>query len=235
MSSRASRRAMFGADRRSLCLTYCGVVCFLRVSTMKTAGMVRRSCSARFRSRLRSWSRGCVTSSRRHLLIASFGARAYGVTEVHRAGALSPRALREDALRCLDHLPGKKRGIGRALDGGLFVASGRVISRACVSLTTRRRRYGSEAGHIDAFPRKRRKSNGRDFENVGSAEVARPMVIANGLPIKSRARADLLRLREALASHVRQGRLSQAWLRERPAFADASALTRPALSSLAMK
>ncbi len=100
-------------------------------------------------------------------------ARGYAPSEVPSAEAFTYEHFRDDALAVLDHL-----GIERAHLAGLSMGAysslqvGLHRPQRVLSLTLAGVGSGSEPAHIDAF-RESAQKNARDFETLGSAEVAK--------------------------------------------------------------
>ena len=152
-----------------------------------------------------SWEPQMRYFSRRHRCIA-YSARGYAPSEVPAADAFTYEYFRDDALAVLDHL-----GIERAHLVGLSMGAysslqvGLHRPQRVLSLTLAGVGSGSEPAHIDAF-RESAHSNARDFETLGSAEVAKTYGNSpNRIAFKVKDPRGFLEFMEALARHDAQG------------------------------
>ena len=152
-----------------------------------------------------SWEPQMRYFSRRHRCIA-YSARGYAPSEVPAADAFTYEHFRDDALAVLDHL-----GIERAHLVGLSMGAysslqvGLHRPQRVLSLTLAGVGSGSEPAHIDAF-RESAQNNARDFETLGSAEVAKTYGNSpNRIAFKVKDPRGFLEFMEALARHDAQG------------------------------
>ena len=152
-----------------------------------------------------SWEPQMRYFSRRHRCIA-YSARGYSPSEVPAADAFTYEHFRDDALAVLDHL-----GIERAHLAGLSMGAysslqvGLQCPQRVLSLTLAGVGAGSEPAHIDAF-RESAQKNARDFETLGSAEVAKTYGNSpNRIAFKVKDPRGFLEFIEALARHDAQG------------------------------
>jgi 3-oxoadipate enol-lactonase len=152
-----------------------------------------------------SWEPQMRYFSRRHRCIA-YAARGYAPSEVPAADAFTYEHFRDDALAVLDHL-----GIERAHLAGLSMGAysslqvGLHRPQRVLSLTLAGVGSGSEPAHIDAF-RESAQNNARDFETLGSAEVAKTYGNSpNRIAFKVKDPRGFLEFMEALARHDAQG------------------------------
>ena len=152
-----------------------------------------------------SWEPQMRYFSRRHRCIA-YSARGYSPSEVPAADAFTYEHFRDDALAVLDHL-----GIERAHLAGLSMGAysslqvGLQCPQRVLSLTLAGVGAGSEPAHIDAF-RESAQNNARDFETLGSAEVAKTYGNSpNRIAFKVKDPRGFLEFMEALARHDAQG------------------------------
>ena len=152
-----------------------------------------------------SWEPQMRYFSRRHRCIA-YSARGYAPSEVPSAEAFTYEHFRDDALAVLDHL-----GIERAHLAGLSMGAysslqvGLQCPQRVLSLTLAGVGSGSEPAHIDAF-RESAQKNARDFETLGSAEVAKTYGNSpNRIAFKVKDPRGFLEFMEALARHDAQG------------------------------
>ncbi len=152
-----------------------------------------------------SWEPQMRYFSRRHRCIA-YSARGYAPSEVPAADAFTYEHFRDDALAVLDHL-----GIERAHLVGLSMGAysslqvGLHRPQRVLSLTLAGVGSGSEPAYIDAF-RESAQNNARDFETLGSAEVAKTYGNSpNRIAFKVKDPRGFLEFMEALARHDAQG------------------------------
>ncbi len=148
-----------------------------------------------------SWEPQMRYFSRRHRCIA-YSARGYAPSEVPSAEAFTYEHFRDDALAVLDHL-----GIERAHLAGLSMGAysslqvGLHRPQRVLSLTLAGVGSGSEPAHIDGF-RESAQKNARDFETLGSAEVAKTYGNSpNRIAFKVKDPRGFLEFMEALARH----------------------------------
>src|SRR6266436_1018292 len=119
-----------------------------------------------------SWEPQMRYFSRRHRCIA-YSVRGYTPSETPAADAFTYEHFRDDALAVLDHL-----GIEAAHLVGLSMGAysslqvGLISPERVLSLTLAGVGSGSEPAHIEAF-RESAQRNARDFETLGSPEVAK--------------------------------------------------------------
>jgi 3-oxoadipate enol-lactonase len=143
--------------------------------------------------------------ARRHRCIA-YSARGYTPSEVPAADAFTYEHFRDDALAVLDHL-----GIERAHLVGLSMGAysslqvGLHRPERVLSLTLAGVGAGSEQAHIEAF-RESAQRNARDFETLGSREVAKVYARSpNRIPFKIKDPRGFAEFVDALSRHDAQG------------------------------
>ena len=152
-----------------------------------------------------SWEPQMRYLSRRHRCIA-YSARGYAPSETPSADAFTYQHFRDDALAVLDHLGiesahlvGLSMGAYSSLQVGLHRPD-RVLSLTLAGVGT-----GSEPAQIQAF-RDSTQKNARDFETLGSAEVAKVYAAApNRVGFKRKDPRGFAEFVEALACHDAQG------------------------------
>jgi 3-oxoadipate enol-lactonase len=152
-----------------------------------------------------SWEPQMRYFARRHRCIA-YSARGYTPSEVPAADAFTYEHFRDDALAVLDHL-----GIERAHLVGLSMGAysslqvGRHRPERVLSLTLAGVGAGSEQAHIEAF-RESAQRNARDFETLGSREVAKVYARSpNRIPFKIKDPRGFAEFVDALSRHDAQG------------------------------
>jgi 3-oxoadipate enol-lactonase len=152
-----------------------------------------------------SWEPQMRYFARRHRCIA-YSARGYTPSEVPAADAFTYEHFRDDALAVLDHL-----GIERAHLVGLSMGAysslqvGLHRPERVLSLTLAGVGSGSEQAHIEAF-RESAQRNARDFETLGSREVAKVYARSpNRIPFKIKDPRGFAEFVDALSRHDAQG------------------------------
>jgi 3-oxoadipate enol-lactonase len=152
-----------------------------------------------------SWEPQMRYFARRHRCIA-YSARGYTPSEVPAADAFTYEHFRDDALAVLDHL-----GIERAHLVGLSMGAysslqvGLHRPERVLSLTLAGVGSGSEPDHIEAF-RESAQRNARDFETLGSREVAKVYARSpNRIPFKIKDPRGFDEFVDALSRHDAQG------------------------------
>jgi 3-oxoadipate enol-lactonase len=152
-----------------------------------------------------SWEPQMRYFARRHRCIA-YSARGYTPSEVPAADAFTYEHFRDDALAVLDHL-----GIERAHLVGLSMGAysslqvGLHRPERVLSLTRAGVGSGSEQAHIEAF-RESAQRNARDFETLGSREVAKVYARSpNRIPFKIKDPRGFAEFVDALSRHDAQG------------------------------
>jgi 3-oxoadipate enol-lactonase len=152
-----------------------------------------------------SWEPQMRYFARRHRCIA-YSARGYTPSEVPAADAFTYEHFRDDALAVLDHL-----GIERAHLVGLSMGAysslqvGLHRPERVLSLTLAGVGSGSEPTHIEAF-RESAQRNARDFETLGSREVAKVYARSpNRIPFKIKDPRGFDEFVDALSRHDAQG------------------------------
>jgi 3-oxoadipate enol-lactonase len=152
-----------------------------------------------------SWEPQLRYFSRRHRCIA-YSARGYTPSETPAADAFTYQHFRDDALAVLDHL-----GIEAAHLVGLSMGAysslqvGLISPERVLSLTLAGVGSGSEPAHIEAF-RENALRNARDFETLGSPEVARTYGQSpNRIAFKVKDPRGFVEFMAALARHDAQG------------------------------
>jgi proline iminopeptidase len=152
-----------------------------------------------------SWEPQMRYFARRHRCIA-YSARGYTPSEVPAADAFTYEHFRDDALAVLDHL-----GIERAHLVGLSMGAysslqvGLHRPERVLSLTLAGVGSGSEPSHIEAF-RESAQRNARDFETLGSREVAKVYARSpNRIPFKIKDPRGFAEFVDALSRHDAQG------------------------------
>ena len=152
-----------------------------------------------------SWEPQMRYLSRRHRCIA-YSARGYAPSETPAGTAFTYEHFRDDALAVLDHLGlasahlvGLSMGAYSSLQVGLHRPE-RVLSLTLAGVGT-----GSEPAQIEAF-RESTQRNARDFETLGSAEVAKVYARSpNRIPFRIKDPRGFQEFVEALARHDAQG------------------------------
>jgi 3-oxoadipate enol-lactonase len=152
-----------------------------------------------------SWEPQLRYFSRRHRCIA-YSARGYTPSETPAADAFTYQHFRDDALAVLDHL-----GIEAAHLVGLSMGAysslqvGLISPERVLSLTLAGVGSGSEPAHIEAF-RESAQRNARDFETLGSPEVAKTYGQSpNRIAFKVKDPRGFVEFMAALARHDAQG------------------------------
>jgi proline iminopeptidase len=152
-----------------------------------------------------SWEPQMRYFARHHRCIA-YSARGYTPSEVPAADAFTYEHFRDDALAVLDHL-----GIERAHLVGLSMGAysslqvGLHRPERVLSLTLAGVGSGSEPTHIEAF-RESAQRNARDFETLGSREVAKVYARSpNRIPFKIKDPRGFAEFVDALSRHDAQG------------------------------
>jgi 3-oxoadipate enol-lactonase len=152
-----------------------------------------------------SWEPQLRYFARSHRCIA-YSARGYTPSEVPAAGAFTYEHFRDDALAVLDHLGieaahlvGLSMGAYSSLQVGLHRPE-RVLSLTLAGIGT-----GSEPAHMEAF-RDSAQRNARDFETLGSPEVAKAYGRSpNRIPFKIKDPRGFAEFVDALSRHDAQG------------------------------
>ena len=152
-----------------------------------------------------SWEPQMRYLSRRHRCIA-YSARGYAPSETPAGDAFTYEHFRDDALAVLDHLGlasahlvGLSMGAYSSLQVGLHRPE-RVLSLTLAGVGT-----GSEPAQIEAF-RESTQRNARDFETLGSAEVAKVYARSpNRIPFRIKDPRGFGEFVAALARHDAQG------------------------------
>jgi len=152
-----------------------------------------------------SWEPQMRYFSRRHRCIA-YSARGYSPSEVPAADAFTYEHFRDDALAVLDHLRIERAHLaGLSMGAYSSLQVGLQCPQRVLSLTLAGVGAGSEPAHIDAF-RESAQNNARDFETLGSAEVAKTYGNSpNRIAFKVKDPRGFLEFMEALARHDAQG------------------------------
>ena len=152
-----------------------------------------------------SWEPQLRYFSRRHRCIA-YSARGYTPSEAPAAEAFTYEHFRDDALAVLDHL-----GIEAAHLVGLSMGAysslqvGLISPERVLSLTLAGVGSGSEPARIEAF-RESAQRNARDFETLGSPEVAKTYGQSpNRIAFKVKDPRGFVEFMAALARHDAQG------------------------------
>ncbi len=143
--------------------------------------------------------------SRRHRCIA-YSARGYTPSDVPAANRFTYENFRDDALAVLDHLEierahfvGLSMGAYSSLQVGLN-SPGRAVSLTLAGVGT-----GSEPARMEEF-RESAQRNARDFETLGSPEVAKVYARSpNRIPFKVKDPRGFEEFVDALARHDAQG------------------------------
>jgi 3-oxoadipate enol-lactonase len=152
-----------------------------------------------------SWEPQMRHFARSHRCIA-YSARGYTPSEVPAADAFTYEHFRDDALAVLDHLGierahlvGLSMGAYSSLQVGLHRPE-RVLSLTLAGIGT-----GSEPAHMEAF-RDSAQRNARDFETLGSPEVAKVYGRSpNRIPFKIKDPRGFAEFVDALSRHDAQG------------------------------
>jgi 3-oxoadipate enol-lactonase len=152
-----------------------------------------------------SWEPQMRYFARRHRCIA-YSARGYTPSEVPAADAFTHEHFRDDAVAVLDHLGierahlvGLSMGAYSSLQVGLHRPE-RVLSLTLAGIGT-----GSEPAHMEAF-RDSAQRNARDFETLGSREVAKVYARSpNRIPFKVKDPRGFAEFVDALSRHDAQG------------------------------
>ena len=152
-----------------------------------------------------SWEPQLRYFARSHRCIA-YSARGYTPSEVPAADAFTYEHFRDDALAVLDHLGieaahlvGLSMGAYSSLQVGLHRPE-RVLSLTLAGIGT-----GSEPAHMEAF-RDSAQRNARDFETLGSPEVAKAYGRSpNRIPFKVKDPRGFQEFVDALSRHDAQG------------------------------
>jgi 3-oxoadipate enol-lactonase len=152
-----------------------------------------------------SWEPQMRYFARRHRCIA-YSARGYTPSEVPAADSFTHEHFRDDALAVLDHLGierahlvGLSMGAYSSLQVGLHRPE-RVLSLTLAGIGT-----GSEPAHMEAF-RDSAQRNARDFETLGSREVAKVYARSpNRIPFKVKDPRGFAEFVDALSRHDAQG------------------------------
>ena len=152
-----------------------------------------------------SWEPQLRYFSRRYRCIA-YSARGYTPSETPAAEAFTYEHFRDDALAVLDHL-----GIEAAHLVGLSMGAysslqvGLISPERVLSLTLAGVGSGSEPARIEAF-RESAQRNARDFETLGSPEVAKTYGQSpNRIAFKVKDPRGFVEFMAALARHDAQG------------------------------
>jgi 3-oxoadipate enol-lactonase len=152
-----------------------------------------------------SWEPQMRYFSRGHRCIA-YSARGYAPSEVPAANAFTFEHFRDDALAVLDHLKIERAHfVGLSMGAYSSLQVGLHRPERVLSLTLAAVGSGSEPSRIDAF-RENAQSNARDFETLGSPEVAKIYGNSpNRIPFKVKDPRGFQEFIEALARHDAQG------------------------------
>ena len=154
----------------------------------------------------RSWEPQMRYFARSHRCIA-YSARGYTPSDVPRSpDAYSFRHFMSDAVAVLDHLGAPKAHIvGLSMGGYTAVQVGINHADRALSLTAAGAGSGSERWFTDQF-RKQALEIARQFESVGSAEVARTYGLGPGrVPFAIKDPRGFAEFNDAFASHDAQG------------------------------
>jgi 3-oxoadipate enol-lactonase len=152
-----------------------------------------------------SWEPQMRYFSRRHRCIA-YSARGYTPSDVPAANRFTYENFRDDALAVLNHLEikrahfvGLSMGAYSSLQVGLN-SPGRAVSLTLAGVGT-----GSEPARMEEF-RESAQRNARDFETLGSPEVAKVYARSpNRIPFKVKDPRGFEEFVDALARHDAQG------------------------------
>jgi 3-oxoadipate enol-lactonase len=152
-----------------------------------------------------SWEPQMRYFSRGHRCIA-YSARGYAPSEVPAANAFTYEHFRDDALAVLDHLKIERAHfVGLSMGAYSSLQVGLHRPERVLSLTLAGVGSGSEPSRIEAF-RESAQSNARDFETLGSPEVAKTYGNSpNRIPFKVKDPRGFQEFMEALARHDAQG------------------------------
>jgi proline iminopeptidase len=152
-----------------------------------------------------SWEPQMRYFSRGHRCIA-YSARGYAPSEVPAANAFTYEHFRDDALAVLDHLKIERAHfVGLSMGAYSSLQVGLHRPERVLSLTLAGVGSGSEPSRIEAF-RESAQSNARDFETLGSPEVAKTYGNSpNRIPFKVKDPRGFQEFMEALARHHAQG------------------------------
>jgi 3-oxoadipate enol-lactonase len=152
-----------------------------------------------------SWEPQLRYFSRRHRCIA-YSARGYTPSETPAAEAFTYEHFRDDALAVLDHLKIESAHlVGLSMGAYSSLQVGLISPERVLSLTLAGVGSGSEPAHIEAF-RESAQRNARDFETLGSPEVARTYGQSpNRIAFKIKDPRGFQEFMEALARHDAQG------------------------------
>jgi 3-oxoadipate enol-lactonase len=152
-----------------------------------------------------SWEPQMRYFARRHRCI-TYSARGYTPSQTPAADAFSYQHFRDDALAVLDHL-GIKRAhlVGLSMGAYSSLQVGLHRPERVLSLTLAGIGTGSEPARIEAF-RESTQRNARDFETLGSPEVARIYGRSpNRIPFKVKDPRGFQEFVDALSRHDAQG------------------------------
>jgi 3-oxoadipate enol-lactonase len=152
-----------------------------------------------------SWEPQMRYLSRRHRCIA-YSARGYAPSETPAGDAFTYEHFRDDALAVLDHLGiAKAHCVGLSMGAYSSLQVGLHRPERVLSLTLAGVGTGSEPAHIEAF-RESTQKNARDFETLGSPEVAKAYASSpNRIPFRIKDPRGFEEFVVGLARHDAQG------------------------------
>jgi proline iminopeptidase len=152
-----------------------------------------------------SWEPQMRYFSRRHRCIA-YSARGYTPSDVPAGDAFTFEHFRDDALAVLDHLRiARAHLVGLSMGAYSALQVGLHMPDRALSLTLAGIGSGSEPERVDMFRDSARKI-ARDFETLGSVEVARTYGLSpNRIPFRVKDPRGHREFVEALSRHDAQG------------------------------